>query len=745
MKLSPQDLQKLRKSGLTDTTIEACGFRTVDDSEGRAILGWDPGVRGNAGGLLVPYGASGYAKIRTHEPRPKNLQEGRKQERMNEHAFVVPGLHEIDVRKYEAPVGQAPRLWMPPDALLTAAQMQDASKPLVLTEGELKAALLAQEGWAVVGLPGVWMAGDSEARAESMLAGGDRKVLAPELKALITKGREIWIAFDSDIFTNPSVMRAATRLAEMIEDAGGVAWWVPLRSESKEGVDDFIVRRTRELAANEGIPEDRARVLAVEQWKAEAQLCQPAQQAVAFIAAESPPSNDDIRSAWAWALARLGKGARKWLAGLEKAGVVSVLMVERLTGELTAHEEAAGKIAYEKIRDRVIPVLNGSHRLYREATQEHVYVVNGRNEAAEVAADIHLPKAIQDAAKEAFNNLVLSNAYRTNLQKDWLVETSELASEPEPFCFRGDDRLCFKRFDWEPRAGTYPAWEEFLGRLSDRDAFMAFVWSCFEMKSRSRQFVWLRGDGQDGKSTVVSVLTDLFGNAGHALNDAVVRGGERFVLKPMRGKRFLGYADCKNTKFGMTGMIRNITSGDYVPLEGKGADQVMGRLRVKLMVASNPKPEMTNQRSDQSRFIYIEVGASQNINDPTWESRITRELPAFLWACRELYEKVCGDHGDIPVNQRTKELRGEAAETFEEEWQDIFGRYLVADPAGKVEASELQRIYKLNRLSNMAAKNLKEWMERTHGIRAVKSNGARFYRGMRLREGAGLALVAATP
>lgn len=199
---------------------------------------------------------------------------------------------------------------------------------------------------------------------------------------------------------------------------------------------------------------------------------------------------------------------------------------------------------------------------------EKTFAINERREAVLLLNDSPLRKRVHDHIK-AVHGIIVSDRILGAAIRLWRRDCTAMKSEPEPFCFDGDDRLCFKRFDWQPSEGQFPAWEEFLQRLTDRDAFMAFVWSCFDPTNKSRQYLLLRGEGQDGKSAVLGVMHTVFGQAACSVNAAAVKEA-RFFFSSVYGKRLVLYPDCKNARFGMTEIVRTLTAGDPVPIEFKG-------------------------------------------------------------------------------------------------------------------------------------------------------------------------------
>jgi hypothetical protein len=205
----------------------------------------------------------------------------------------------------------------------------------------------------------------------------------------------------------------------------------------------------------------------------------------------------------------------------------------------------------------------------------------------------------------------------------------------------------------------------------------------------------------------------------------------RFLNSALYGKRLVLYPDCKNSKVGMTEFIRNCTSGDPVTVEFKGQTPFSSRFRVKLFVASNPKPEITGQKADSSRMIYIEVSPSKNIDDPTWSKRLENELPAFLHACKQKYQQVCPHGGDIQLSTKSQELRDEAAGAFEERYHEIFDSNFQAVSGQLMPAGDLSRRLRGLGFNNNEIADFKAWMERTHGVRTRRTNSGRFYEGIK--------------
>ena len=132
--------------------------------------------------------------------------------------------------KYISTPGVAPDLWLPPGTDL----MEMYEGPLLVVEGEKKAAAVYKHGWAtsVVGIGGCWNAVRKSEKNESYS-------LIEKLQLLVTPGRQIYVILDGDVLDNKNVGRAALTLQSCIEALNATMTLYVPPSEWK-GVDDWI-------------------------------------------------------------------------------------------------------------------------------------------------------------------------------------------------------------------------------------------------------------------------------------------------------------------------------------------------------------------------------------------------------------------------------------------------------------------------------------------------------------------------
>lgn len=112
--------------------------------------------------------------------------------------------------------------------------VSDVAQPLILTEGELKAAKACKEGFPTIGLGGVY-----NWRSHKL-----GLTWLPSLDPVMWLKRNVYICFDSDYKTNPMVCSALRELAEELHRRGAFVHLVSLpqlHGFEKVGLDDFLV------------------------------------------------------------------------------------------------------------------------------------------------------------------------------------------------------------------------------------------------------------------------------------------------------------------------------------------------------------------------------------------------------------------------------------------------------------------------------------------------------------------------
>lgn len=212
--LVKQALEDVQASGLSPETLEQAGVRlfsgnadVLKDRLGRASIDGNPILKTSVLVEFPYYDKDG--KVMLHEYK------------------LIPSIQD---KKYLHPMDTAAYPYILPSVWDI---VDKPHKPLWITEGVKKVLKLIQHGRPCIGLSGVYnfKAGRNSEETESLS-------LWRELEAFNWKGRTVYIAFDSDLWTNPNVRTALFTLACTLI-ARGAAVKIPIWKGEK-GIDDLL-------------------------------------------------------------------------------------------------------------------------------------------------------------------------------------------------------------------------------------------------------------------------------------------------------------------------------------------------------------------------------------------------------------------------------------------------------------------------------------------------------------------------
>ena len=204
----------LEKSGIMLEHAIDRGYETITESERLRCWASSTMHAGLVPGLLVP--VRGRARFGLGVPVPSRCP------RVNKDGRAI---------KYETPWHQYMGIDIPLDA---AANIDDPTVPLFITEGSKKADCAALHGLCCVALLGVWgfRARNPKGGIGALGAWND----------VVLNGRRVIISYDGDLARKPSVAKAVCYLAEFLKSRKAVVEFLHLPDETeKVGIDDFLM------------------------------------------------------------------------------------------------------------------------------------------------------------------------------------------------------------------------------------------------------------------------------------------------------------------------------------------------------------------------------------------------------------------------------------------------------------------------------------------------------------------------
>lgn len=215
----------------------------------------------------------------------------------------------------------------------------------------------------------------------------------------------------------------------------------------------------------------------------------------------------------------------------------------------------------------------------------------------------------------------------------------------EPIGFKTSDNMpnyTFQRldFEWPMKEGKDcedcgDTFRNFLGNMSNPDAFSAYLGSLFISSSDRQQYLWLYGSGNNGKSSIMRFLSRLFGPSAHTDSPEMLlktKHGTAALL----GKRLCCFPDTNNHKFMMSGAFKMLTGGDNVRIEQKFKGVFSTALTVKFIVSSNEMPQISAMECDLRRIIFCKLGRPAQF-DPKFESKLWDDREKIVGYCIDKY------------------------------------------------------------------------------------------------------------
>jgi hypothetical protein len=301
----------------------------------------------------------------------------------------------------------------------------------------------------------------------------------------------------------------------------------------------------------------------------------------------------------------------------------------------------------------------------------------------------------------------------TECAKYWFMAFNSIPNPPL-IRYANEPGICWNRVPFQLKRGATPHFDELFSRMSNALAVKAWIGSLFINESYDQQYVWIRGEGNDGKSSLMEFLASVFGDEG-SLSQSEAPGQDKHWAEGWIGKRFVFFPDFEDVYALKKGPLKMITGGDRItirPMFKPGTHSI--KLSAKIMFSSNPEPRFEFNKSDKRRLIYAEMLASSSRMSSTYGQRLWAEGGAFLASCIDVYNEVCPTHDIIPIEEGSFDVLEDRRSRFDvQDYQLWFDFYFREDPTAECAANEvadaIRLAYSDDYKSRIGAYN---WLER---------------------------------
>jgi len=566
------------KSGLSEKDMRALGMWSPSADEMQTIF------RADAEGYIIPYN--------DHFCRAKILSWKSK-------FGVAPK------QKYTQLRDTPPQLYLPNIGKINWDKVAtDTAQPLIITEGEKKAAAACKAGYACIGLGGVWC---FRSKVGGFLKDWDKFKL---------DRRKIYIVYDSDIVDKIQVRCAEYALAVELIARGATAVRVRLPESlpgmDKVGLDDFLVAH--------GLPNNIG--------AARAAFDQLPQEK---IDPASPPHLTDLGNAIR--LEQYYKHQLRFVPYLK-----SWIVCDAVTGLWQTDEDGQAMRCAKTI----------PYNLRKESE---------RLRDDDVKAAFH--KWANQSESASRLNAILTLA---STESGLVINRNALDSDPWSLAFKNgtvmdlrsgqarkivpeDFLMNFVAVEYDPKAKC-PQWDKFLlDVMNDDKALVKFLQRAVGLSltgDMSEQcFFILYGTGANGKSTFLNTLLELFGKYGRQASPQTFMAQKfdsaiRSDLVRLVGVRFIATSETENYQRIAESLIKQWTGGEQISTRDLYEKTFEFAPQGKLWLATNHKPRIYSTDHAIWRRVML-VPFTRTFKgkqkDLSLANKLKEELPGILnWA-----------------------------------------------------------------------------------------------------------------
>lgn len=320
----------------------------------------------------------------------------------------------------------------------------------------------------------------------------------------------------------------------------------------------------------------------------------------------------------------------------------------------------------------------------------------------------------------------------------WIAVTKNVYVDVKTVAFKNDDSVCFHRipfadlgeFDNIEHVGQ--AFADISKRMENFDAFAAWIWSLFEGEKDRRQYIWLYGEGQSGKSQITEAISRLFGDSVTQSNPKVCKRDN--WTYSLLGKKLCILPEADPT-FPASEMFKSITGDNRHRVNEKYLKPFDATIDTKFIFVSNNELVIGSDRAAMSRAIlcYLNPYDGPMLSPEKYQEKLAMEMPIFIGYCKRQY-RLLAESGYIKADFTFLE---HLAEETEFRFEEMFDHCFELDESCRLPVREARCALNRAGCSEKDYREIKQWMKRKYGveIRCAKINKvvSKYYLGIRVK------------
>lgn len=299
-------------------------------------------------------------------------------------------------------------------------------------------------------------------------------------------------------------------------------------------------------------------------------------------------------------------------------------------------------------------------------------------------------------------------------------------------------RLKFSLTDLQEKPITIddvPEFRDFLDRANDPTVIVLFIGSLLDPVSARHQYLHLRGDGDDGKSSILDMLAAVFGPrcvslGAHEMNSP--HFGEQ-----LEGARLAVFRDENNSNFVSSGSFKQLTGDKYKTINPKHKPPKNIVLSVKVIITSNPQVVITGGTADTRRLLSVEFKKKETEWPVGWYDGLIKSAEKVMSYCYLQYLEALKNDPNIrkslPANRENTEA---AVMRGHEIYEDAFANAGIAitnKASDTIPRFRLHDIVLGKNQSHVSIQKFKDYL-RQMGVTEGRPHGKNSYIGIKWTE-----------
>ena len=277
-----------------------------------------------------------------------------------------------------------------------------------------------------------------------------------------------------------------------------------------------------------------------------------------------------------------------------------------------------------------------------------------------------------------------------------------------------------------------------IPKADDREMLLEYMGLCCTTDNKQQKMLVICGEGGTGKSTMINLIQTIVGKR-NISNVALSELMEKFTAVTMMGKLLNACADLEINALDDVTKVKKLVGEDMIMAQHKGKPVFFFENYAKMLFSTNELPLVRNEKTEgfYRRLMVLGMNEKPKRVDPELKLKLEKELPYLIDMCMKALKRMY-DRGYILESKGSKEkvnqLRkdSDTIEAFLSEVCEVTHNGNDRTSRGILFEKYAEYCKEYERQAH--TKNNFYAALRKKGYIEVRSNGGRFFMGLKIRK-----------